>query len=141
MQTAASLDLPTASTPEPSAGPLSTVEGVDKNITSWAWLWRWHDCSDAQKNAILNGLQEAHTVLGSDGVYNIDKHWNDYATEEYLGNPTRLHRDGLKQGIEGMVRSMPRFGLADAWARQIQSRLQMSAKLAVLVRYASILYQ
>jgi hypothetical protein len=100
-QTAASLDIPTAPTPTPSAGPLSEVQGVDSNITSWAWLWGWHGCSNDQKTAILSGLQEAHTVLGTDGVYNIDKHWNDYATVEYLGNPMRLYKDKKKDGIRG----------------------------------------
>lgn len=33
-QTAASLDMPSEPTPEPSTGPLSEVEGVDNNITS-----------------------------------------------------------------------------------------------------------
>lgn len=143
-QTAASLDVPTASTPKPSAGPLSEVTGVDNNITSRAWLWGWHDCSNDQKNAILNGLQEAHAVLSTDGVYNIDKHWNDYATVEYLGNPLRLHRDGKKQGVKGIISLIPIstfFEAANTRARQVQSRLQISAKLAVVVRYTSVLYQ
>jgi hypothetical protein len=100
-QTAASLDMPTASTPTPSAGPLSEVQGVDSNITSWAWLWGWHGCSNDQKTAILSGLQEAHAVLSTDGVYNIDRHWNDFATVEFLGNPNRLWRDNKKDAIRG----------------------------------------
>ena len=86
-QTAESLALPTSTaSPDPDVG-LEGVNDVDNNITSWAYLWHWQGCSASQKSAILNGLDEAHTVLGTDGVYNIDKHWNDFATVEYLGSP------------------------------------------------------
>lgn len=97
--------MPTWPTPEPSTGPLSEVEGVDNNITSWACLWGWHGCSNSQRTAILSGLEEAHAVLGADGVYNIDKHWNDYAVVEYLGTPIRLHRDNKRKGIRGIDQS------------------------------------
>lgn len=101
-QTAASLDLPASSTPEPSPGPLTDVDDVDKNITSWAWLWGWHGCSNGQKSAILNGLKDAHTVLGTDGVYNIDKHWNDFAVVEFFGSPYLLNKKDQQKGIRGM---------------------------------------
>jgi hypothetical protein len=100
-QTAASLDLPSVPTPTRAPGPLSEVGGVDNNITSWAWLWGWHGCSNGQKNAILNGLKEANTVLGTDGVYNIDKHWNDFATVEFFGSPSRMFEYDQLTSIRG----------------------------------------
>jgi hypothetical protein len=115
-QTATSFIVPTASIPEPSAGPLSEVQGVDSNITAWAWLWGWHGCSNDQKTAILGGLQEAHTVPSTDGVYNIDKHWNDYATVEYLGNPNRLFRDKKKKDA---IRGESDFAYGDASFRPL----------------------
>lgn len=143
-QTATSLIMPTWPTPEPSTGPLPELEGLDNNITSWAWLWGWHGCSNSQKSAVLDGLKEAHAVLGSDGVYNIDKHWNDYAVVEYLGTPIKLHRENKKNGIRDMDQSVYPFHVNEAndnCARQVQPCLQLSAKLVLLVRHTNILRQ
>ncbi|KAM0716044.1 hypothetical protein Q7P37_008558 [Cladosporium fusiforme] len=91
-QTAAALDIPTPK-------PLYGITDVDSDITTWAWLWGWHGCSKSQKSAILNGLSEAHTVLGADGVYNIKNHWNDFATVEYLGPPWYLKSNKAEDGV------------------------------------------
>lgn len=99
-QTATALDVP-------APFPLSGITDVDKNVTSWAWLWGWHGCSKAQKSAILNGLSEAHAVLETNGVYNIDKHWNDFATIEYLGTPYYLKENNKQEGIKGWQQNTP----------------------------------
>nr|POF17945.1 hypothetical protein CFP56_13356 [Quercus suber] len=44
-------------------------------------------CTSGQKTAVLAGLSEAHTALGTTGTYYINSHWNDIATVEYLGSP------------------------------------------------------
>jgi len=66
---------------------LEITNDVDGNITTWANFWGWTDCSDGQKDAVKRGLAEANRVLQTPGVSQIDKHWNDYATVEYLGSP------------------------------------------------------
>lgn len=101
MQTAESLALPTSTaTPNNNDNGIEGINDVDSNITTWAKLWGWEGCSKAQKSAILNGLSEAHTVLGTDGVYNIQNHWNDFATVEYLGSPWFHKQNGRRDTIQ-----------------------------------------
>ena len=75
-----------------------TDPAIDSNVTALANLWGWTGCSSGDKEAVLGGLGESHTVLGSDGCYYIDRHWNDYALVEYLGPPRFMQdfRDNVK---------------------------------------------
>ncbi|KAF2716095.1 hypothetical protein K431DRAFT_298947 [Polychaeton citri CBS 116435] len=86
----APLLLPTFTTTTSLAQVNSTdipgITGVDSNITTWAKHWGWVGCSDDKKGAVLQGLPEAYSVLGSGNVYCIDEHWHNYVAMEYLGS-------------------------------------------------------
>lgn len=68
---------------------LAGVTGINHNVTTFAHLWGWTGCSTGQKEAVLDGLEEAHTILGTEGVWygTIFDHFNDYSAVEYLGDP------------------------------------------------------
>ena len=69
---------------------ISSDDSIDGNVTDFAKLWGWNGCSNEDKNSILGGLSEAQAILRSDGCFSIGRHWNDYATVEFLGSPRVL---------------------------------------------------
>ncbi|KAF2718585.1 hypothetical protein K431DRAFT_348568 [Polychaeton citri CBS 116435] len=105
----ASLQVPTFTTTTSSAQATTTglvgVTGVDDNITTWANHWGWVGCSAGQKSAILQGLSEAHSLLGSDNPYYIDQHWDDYAAVEYLGSPYYAKQANRRSQIKNIFRN------------------------------------
>ena len=94
------LDVAPKTTSSASANPtasgnstgLAGVTGVDKISPPGPGWQGWQGCSTGQKTSILDGLCEAHTVLGTRGVCYIDYHWNDFATVEDLGSTRERKR-------------------------------------------------
>ena len=88
------LDVAPKTTSSASANPtasgnstgLAGVTGVEKISPPGPGWQGWQGCFTGQKTSILDGFCEAHTVLGTRGVYYIDYHWNDFVTVEDLGS-------------------------------------------------------
>ena len=112
----------TSSTPSASTG-LSGVTGVSSNVSAFAHLWGWVGCDASQKRAILQGLEDAHSILSAEGVFylSLGKHFNDYAAVEFLGDPRRAFAS--RQAITGES-SLLIFGTGDRTNNSLSDQFQ-----------------
>ena len=98
-----SFDFDPTSTGPSASGTIGVAEvtGVSDNVTTFARLWGWHNCVGGQKSFILQGLEEAHEILGSKRIFwkNLDDRFNDYAAVEFMGDPRRVYKN--QQKIKG----------------------------------------
>jgi hypothetical protein len=66
-------------------------------------LYGFHGCKGKDESNILNALKEAHTILGANGNYYLNDHWDGMGAIEYFGNSPDLkinnQRDGLAQNF------------------------------------------
>jgi hypothetical protein len=78
------------------------------NATAQYQLWKWENCHHAgrnsQKDAILDALQEAHTILATAGNYYIGNYWDSMNALEFFGNPPALMKNGGRKTLQTNLR-------------------------------------
>jgi hypothetical protein len=86
----ASTDFPATSVAESSAVSSGTPSPTDDrgplptgNVTANYKLYGFVGCSQPEKNAIYDSLDEKHTILYSHGLWNVD--WNSKAAVDFFG--------------------------------------------------------
>ena len=100
----------TTSSLPPAANVSSTSTG---NVTAQYKLYGFHNCQKGDQQAILDGLIEAHTVLGANGNYYVDSYWLSMNAIEFFGNPPILKNNGRRAGIKQNLQNA--YSFTNGW--------------------------
>lgn len=107
----------TSAPPAPSStGSLNTTGGGG-NFTAQYKLHGFRGClkdkGHNDKEAILDALKEANTILGATGNYYMSQHWDSMNAVDFFGNPPDLKSNNLRAGLAKNMRNA--YSFTNGW--------------------------
>ena len=107
-----------SSAPPPGPTATGSVNATGGgNFTAQYRLYKWKGCLTGNgrndKEAVLDSLKEAHTILGANGNYYVNDHWSAMSVVEYFGNPPDLKSNNVRAGLAKNLRNA--YSFTNGW--------------------------